>query len=91
MDQPNLSTFKTVLKVRGLTTCGTVFLPCNAASVLDYLKTCDYIIEKHIITGIAYGNIILIKIHVKLNINAYDVIRFIKNSELFQGPIIVSD
>ena len=91
MDQPNFSTIRTVLKVQGFTTCDTVYLPCNANNVLDYLKTCDYILETHIITGIAYGNITLIKVHVKLNINPYDVTWFIRNSELFQGPIIVSD
>ena len=83
------TTVKTILKIQGFASSETIYLPCNTSAVLRYLKDFDCIYETHIVTGIAYGDVTLVKICIKLDVDPIILAGVIKNSNLCHGPIII--
>ena len=90
MDDFNLNTVKTILKIQAFTTSETLYLPHKSDNVLDHLKIYDGIFETQVITGILYGRISLVKIIVKLCINPHYFPWILKNSACERNIVIVS-
>ena len=58
----DFSNIKRIIKVQGLTLTATVYLHTGVSTVLKYFKGFDCIYETHVVSGIAYGDISLVKL-----------------------------
>ena len=65
---------QTILEVFAFHAYKRLNLNVDAAELLDYLGQLDTIYETHVITGAAYGSIVLVKTYLQVRKNGHNII-----------------
>ena len=65
---------QTILEVFTFYAYKRLTLNVDAAELLDYLDQLDRIYETHVITGAAYGSVVLVKIYLRVSGNISDFV-----------------
>ena len=78
---------QTILEVFAFHAYKRLNLNVDAAELLDYLGQLDTIYETHVITGAAYGSIVLVKIYLQVSANISDFVSTIHQDFSDQSTI----